>query len=578
MSPSSSYHYEHLQSRELESAFELDDAYNSALDHDPPGSLPDEDDDAASLLSDHHDQQTLLPSTHHANSSSTSVFSFDVIPMIPLTQTQARAPELQKKVSFFNGLSLVIGAMIGSGLFSSPGPVLEATHSAPGTALVIWFISGLLALSGALCYAELGTMLPMNGGEAVYLNRAFGSLVSFMFEFVSIVVQKPGSIAIVCIVFGEYVSRIAYHTYFFKIPHDTDASVELADAVIPGFLPKLLAIVSLLILSVINAFSIRAGIRVQDVLTVLKVLTATVISVIGFVILAKGPIAGNSFQVEAPFADIDVMTYGQYALAFYSGLWAYDGWNNLNYVAGEMNNPHRDLPRVIMFGIPTVILAYLLANVAYLAVLRPEVIMHTNTVAMDFGKKLFGPTGGILFAVCVALSCFGTANASVFTGARIIYVSAKQGHLPGFFGKLNTSRQTPLTAILLQAGLTTLLILVGSFRGLVNFYSLCAWFFYFLAVLSLLILRYKEPDLKRPYRVWLSTPVLFCVVALFLCTTPFIEAPFESLAALGFVLLAIPIWLIHVKYRQAIANFWHDIVRRFQRRSKEYQNMEMVYT
>ncbi|KAI9469742.1 MAG: amino acid/polyamine transporter I [Benjaminiella poitrasii] len=475
--------------------------------------------------------------------------------MIPLSQTQARGPELQKKVSFVNGLGLVVGMMVGSGLFSSPGPVLESS-GAYGTALIVWFISGLLALCGALCYAELGAMLPMNGGESVYLGRAFGSLVSFMFEFVSIIVQKPGSLAIVCIVFGEYVSRIAYHTYFFNVPHDSDASVELADSVIPPFLPKLLAVICLLVLSTVNAFSVRAGIRVQDVLSVVKILTAVVISVVGIVVLSKkGLVVGDSFQGE-PFAGFSSISFGQFALAFYSGLWAYDGWNNLNYVSGEMKNPHRDLPRVIIFGIPLVITCYMLSNVAYLAALRPEVVMHTNTVSMDFGKKIFGPAGGIIFAVCVALSCFGSANASVFTGARIIYVSAKQGHIPSFFGKLSQTRQTPVLALILQAILTTIMIMIGSFRMLVNFYSFCAWIFYFLAVLSLLVFRYTEPDLKRPYRVWLSTPILFCIVALFLCTTPFIEAPIESAIALGIVLLAIPIWLIHVKFKSTICRCW----------------------
>ncbi|KAL1926192.1 hypothetical protein VTP01DRAFT_6057 [Rhizomucor pusillus] len=534
------------------------------------------DEDAISLLSSlsDHDERTLLPATHHANRSAASVFSFESIPMMPLTQTQARGPELQKKVTFFNGLGLVVGAMIGSGLFSSPGPVLEAT-GAPGTALLIWLVSGLLALLGALCYVELGTMLPMNGGESVYLSRAFGSLVSFAFEFVSIVVQKPGGLAIVCTVFGEYVSRIAYHTYYFRVPHDSESAAELADSIIPAFLPKLIAIITLFLVSTINAISIRAGIHVQDGLTILKVLTALFISILGVVFLAQGNIRDNSLEVP-PFQGIESLTFGKYAVALYSGLWAYDGWNNLNYVSGEMKHPDRDLPRVIFFGIPIVILCYLLANIAYLAILRPEVVMHTNTVAMDLGRKWFGPAGGIVIAVCVALSCFGTANATVFTGARIIYVSSKQGHLPNFFGKLSTSRQTPLMAIVLQAVLTSIMILVGSFRGLVNFYSVCAWIFYFLAVLSLLVFRYTEPDLKRPYKVWLTTPILFCGVALFLCTTPFIEAPFESLAAVGFVLLSIPIWLVCVKYREAIVNLWNGLIGRVQGRPRGYQGMEMT--
>ncbi|CAO3600046.1 unnamed protein product [Absidia cylindrospora] len=348
----SSYKY-HYDKSELESAFELDDddSIFSRPSINPPGSPQqkrirslddDEDDDALSLLSD-HDEQTLLPSTRHPNRSSTSVFSFETIPMIPLTQTQARAPELQRKVSFINGLGLVIGSMIGSGLFSSPGPVLEAT-GAPGTALLVWLIAGLLALSGALCYAELGTIFTENGGEILYLGRAYGNMVAFIFEFVTIIVQKPGSVAIICTVLGEYISRIIYHTYFFKVPHDSNAAVELADSVIPDFLPKLLAFVALILLSLLNALSTRAGIRVQDMLTVLKVLTAVVISVTGVVMLAKGTMPENTFQAEPLFGGLDKISFGQYTMAFYSGLWAYDGWNSLNVVAGEMKDPHRDLP------------------------------------------------------------------------------------------------------------------------------------------------------------------------------------------------------------------------------------------
>ncbi|KAI8976081.1 amino acid/polyamine transporter I [Pilobolus umbonatus] len=476
--------------------------------------------------------------------------------MVLLPQTQARGPELQKKVSFSNGLGLVIGMMIGSGLFSSPGLVLESSN-AYGTALVVWLLSGLLALSGALCYAELGTMLPMNGGEAVYLSRAFGSMVSFMFEFVTIIVQKPCSLAIICIVFGDYVSRIAYYTYFFNVPHDSDAAVELADSIIPAYLPTLLAVVCVLILTLINALSVRAGIVVQDILTAIKVLTAVVISVIGIIALSNKGVTDNTFKGE-PFESLSSVNFGQFSVAFYSGLWAYDGWNNLNYVSGEMKDPHRDLPRVIIFGIPIVIVSYLLSNVAYFAVLRPEVVIHTKTISMDLGNKMFGPIGGIIFAVCVALSCFGSANASVFTGARIIYVSSKQGHLPGLFGKLNQARQTPIIALLLQAILAIIMILVGSFKILINIYSLAAWVFYFLAVLSLIVLRYTEPNLKRPYRVWLSTPILFCMVALFLCVTPFIESPIQSVISLSSLLWAIPVWFMQVKYKDAICNRWNS--------------------
>lgn len=555
--------HERQQARDLDEAFELESSEDIEGYHaheldtflNRPTSPHSDDDDRSEA------EQSFLPDAHHRDASVTSLFSLESIPMIPLSLSQARAPDLQKKVSLINGLGLVIGSMIGSGLFSSPGPVLEAV-GAPGTSLVVWLASGLIAMMGALCYAELGSMLPMNGGETVYLNRAFGSLISFVFEFVTIVVQKPGSLAIVCVIFGEYVSRIIFHTYFFSTPHDTDAAVQLADSVIPAYLPKLIAIICVFLVSAINALSVKAGIRAQDILTILKLLAAAVIAIVGLVILGRdGSRGSHSFDGDL-FSGYDQVSFGQYTLALYSGLWAYDGWNNLNYVSGEMKNPNRDLPRVIFIGIPTVILFYILANVAYLAVLPSNVIVHTNTVAMDFGKKLFGSVGGILFALCVALSCFGTANATVFTSSRIVFVSAKQGHIPAFFGKVSPARQTPQTAILLLAVLSIIMIVPGSFKTLVNFYSVCAWLFYFLAVLALIVLRFKEPELKRPYKTWLSTPILFCAIAIFLFVMPFVEAPWESFAALGFTALGVPVWLLRVKYGDSVQRFMEAMATR----------------
>ncbi|OZJ06415.1 hypothetical protein BZG36_00542 [Bifiguratus adelaidae] len=513
----------------------------------------DEGSEDASLLTDidevaghNSDEATqhLFGSEYRARSA--SLFSLsDSIPMVPLSSTQAQESDLGKKVSFFNGLTLVIGLIIGSGLFSSPGPVLAHSH-AVGTSLIIWVVSGLLAMTGALCYAELGTMLPVNGGESVYLERGFGSLVSFLFGFVAIMALKPGSVAIIAVIFGEYLSRIVYHAYFFDTP-DNDPSTSPsvthpADDIIPGWLPKLLACACVITVSLINGISVKWGTRVQDVFTALKIVALLVIVATGIVVLARdGQSVGDNFDGNW-FDGYQDVAFSEYALALYSGLWAYDGWNNLNYVSGEMKNPHRDLPRVILFGIPIVIVLYLLANVAYYVVLPASVVTKTNTVALDFGKKLFGPAGGIAFAVIVA-----AANGSVFTGSRIIYASARQNHFPAVFGRVSSTRQTPQAALALQCALTIVMIIPGTFERLVNFYSVAAWLFYFLAVLALLSLRRREPNLKRPYKTFIITPIIFCAVTLFLLVMPFISAPLESLAALVFVALGIPVWWLFIR-------------------------------
>ncbi|RUS24934.1 amino acid permease-domain-containing protein, partial [Jimgerdemannia flammicorona] len=268
----------------------------------------------------------------------------------------------------------------------------------------------------------------------------------------------PGSAAIISVIFGEYVSRIIFHTYFFDTPHDPATDTHPADDIIPPWIPKLLAIACVSIISLFNAYSVKVGTRVQDWFTILKLVAVLVIAVTGVVVLGKGSQSGN-FQGDL-FKGWNEVGAGEYSLGFYSGE------NNVNYVSGEMKNPHRDLPRVIFIGLPLVICCYLLSNVAYYAVLPATAVVKTNTIALDFGKKIFGPAGGIIFALCVAASCFGAANGSVFTAARIVYVSARQGYIPAVFGKISSTRHTPQAALALQCALTIIYILPGSFTTL----------------------------------------------------------------------------------------------------------------
>lgn len=284
------------------------------------------------------------------------------------------------------------------------------------------------------------------------------------------------------------------------------------------------------------------GARIAVVFTGVKILCLISITLLGLIQLARGR-ATTSFTTSV-FEGTSTNP-SSYALALYSGLWAFDGWDQANYVGGEMSEPEKNIPRVIHTSMITVTLLFLLANVSYFVVLDKSTVGLSNTVALDFGRALFGSIGGSIFAFMVAFSCLGALNGSFFTTGRLIYVAGREGYLPTLFGRLHPTRQTPQNAMLLQAGITiTFILLGGGFRSLINFAVVASWAFYFLTVLGLVILRIKEPMLERPYKTWITTPLLFCAIALFLLCMPIIAAPLEAFAVLSFVLAGIPMYYI----------------------------------
>ncbi|KAJ3223234.1 hypothetical protein HK099_001369 [Clydaea vesicula] len=337
--------------------------------------------------------------------TSRSEFDFDMhaIPL-SLTLNNLQTPDLNRTVTLFNGVSLIIGVMIGSGIFASPGSVLVYTKSV-GMALTVWLLGGLLSMTGALCYAELGTMLPTSGGEHTYLLKAYGQLPAFLFSWTGITVTRPGSIAIISMVFAEYLCRLI----FFNRTHDA----------VPEWLVKLIAMTCIMTLTGINALSTKMGAFIQNLFTVLKLLSLFVIGITGVIFLMKHVTGKNSSATHHDFAfsfNNSSENPGDYALALYSALWAYDGWNNLNLVTGELKNPGRNLPKAVLIGPAIVIVSYLFVNIAYYAVLPIEAIGKSSSIAMDYGKLVFGPIGGILIPIVVIGSTFGATNASVFTG------------------------------------------------------------------------------------------------------------------------------------------------------------------
>lgn len=478
-------------------------------------------------------------------------------PSTPNVELGQQSLEKNKSLTFINGLSLVVGLIIGSGIFSSPASVNQNAGS-PGAALIVWAVAGLLAWTGAASYAELGGAIPLNGGPQVYLSKIFGEWAGFLFTWCAVTVLKPGSAAIIAIIFGEYVVRAII-------------GVDAAEA--SPWINKGVAMLSLFLVTAINSVSTKLGARSADLFMFLKFVALLAITVLGIVVAATGwsyhkENLSQTWKKTSWFEGTSHSS-SEWAVALYAGLWAYDGWDNTNYVVGEMVNPGRDLPRTIHTSVPMVILAYLLANLSYIFVLPTATINASNTVAVAFGDTVLGPIGGLILALTVSGSCFGALNATTFTAGRLVYAAGKEGYIPSFFGTTGfSSRQqirlprrssrarsftrwisdeqgffyTPIYAMLLNAVLTSIYIVIGDFTTLTTFYGVASYLFYFLSVVGLIVLRVREPALERPYKCWIATPIVFCCVSLFLLSRAIFAKPLQALVVVAFIAVGMPLY------------------------------------
>ncbi|KAI5307059.1 hypothetical protein KEM56_005115 [Ascosphaera pollenicola] len=495
---------------------------------------------------------------------------------VPLDGTLER----RKTLTYLNGMSLVISCIIGSGIFSSPGRVTAGVGSS-GAAIIVWVSAGILAWTGAASYAELGGTIPLNGGAQVYLAKIFGEWVGFSYTWCAVLVLKPGSQGIISIILGEYVVSAL---------HGGDV-VDINTT--SPWVSKGVAISFMMIIILLNSMSTRLGTRITDGFMFFKFIALIGVMVIGIIVATTGLSydgkPNTEWKTENWFANTS-HNPSNWAVALYAGLWAFEGWDNMSYVIGEFKNPSRDLPRVIHTAMPIVVLLFVVANVSYFLVLPASTIVATNTIGVHFGKKVLGPVGAIVLAFVVSGSCFGSLNASMFTYGRLVYVAGREGYLPSMFGRLGfretipedaPSRRarskshkiflkifgddiglgyTPIYAMLLNGVITTIYIIVGDFSQLVTFYGVAGYLYYFLTVLGLIVLRIREPNLERPYKTWITTPITFCCVSLFLLSRAVIAEPIQTLIVLAFIILGVPVyfWRMNVRDGQSLLEKWRD--------------------
>lgn len=420
---------------------------------------------------------------------------------------------------------MIVGVIIGAGIFVSPTGVLRFAGS-PGMALVVWAACGLISMVGAMCYAELGTMIPKSGGDYAYIFSAFGPLPAFLFLWVALLIIQPTSNAIAGITFANYILEPIY-----------------AGCPPPDNAVRLVAAVVICLLTFINCYNVKWATFVQDSLMFAKVIALVIIIIAGFVHLGQGNIGNLRNMFEGTTTDP-----GLICLSFYSGLFSYAGWNYLNFVTEELKNPFRNLPFAIYISLPMVTIIYLLANVSYFVVLTADEVQSANAVAVTFGEKVLGVMSWIM-PVSVALSTFGGLNGGIFASSRLFFVGARQGHLPTCLAMINVSHFTPAPSLVFLCLLSLLYLTNTDVFVLITYTAFSEAMFIMLSVGGLLWLRIKQPNTKRPIKVNIILPVLFFLISLFLVVLPFFSQPLETSIGAGIMLSGIPVYFLTIYWK-----------------------------
>lgn len=410
---------------------------------------------------------------------------------------------------------IVIGGIIGSGIFINPYLVARALDT-PGLVLLAWVTGGAVALAGAFAYAELGQRLPRAGGQYVYLSEAWHPMVGFLYGWALLFMIETGAMAAVAITFAQYASRL--------VGGD-------------GAHPQFIAVASIVVLSAINYFGVKPGSRILNVFVVLKVAALAALILFAW----TGPAAPE--WLSASRVDDTPSTALTFGVALIPILFAYGGWQNANYVAEEMRDPRRHLPRSLIVGTLVVVVVYLLANVAYMRTLGLEGLAATETPAAEVAGRWFGGLGERLIAGAIAISTFGFLNLAILAPTRVYFAMARDGAFLPALARVHPTYQSPAAAIVLQSGWAILLTLTGTYGDLLNTVVFADWIFFGLTVAGLFILRRRSTTDGFRTPLYPLMPAAFVVVALIVVYSVIATDPWRSLAGAGLLALGIPVYL-----------------------------------
>lgn len=460
----------------------------------------------------------------------------------------AQSTELIKGLRLLDCTTIVMGSMIGSGIFIVAAEIAREVGS-PGLFLLSWVVSGVMTVAGAVTYGELAAMMPQAGGQYVYLREAFSPLFGFLYGWTLFLVIQTGTIAAVAVAFGKFLG------FFFPWISEQNYLLNLGSVTIFGHPVALtlstqqgIAIVVLLGLGVVNIFGLRTGAWIQNVFTVLKVGALVGLVVAGLWWEAhrtQAAVVHTSFWGNAHWG---TATLTILAVSLVGPLFSSDAWNNVTFTGAEVKNAKRNLPLALLIGTAVVCSIYFLTNVIYVRALPFTAIQHApqDRVATAVMEAMVGPKGAALMAAAIVISTFGCINGMSLAGARVYYAMARDRLFFSQVGTVNPKHRTPAVSLLVQAVWASLLTLSGTYSELLDYVIFAVLLFYILTILGLFRLRRTRPDAPRPYRAWgyPVVPVLYIALALFIEWALLTNLPARSLAGLGIVAIGIPIYFL----------------------------------
>ena len=427
----------------------------------------------------------------------------------------ANAPNQSKpsrQLSQFDSICIIAGIVIGAGIYEIT-PKIASNVTSLGELMTVWIVGGFISLAAALCYVELATATPEEGGDYIYLSRSYGPHVGFLFAWAEFWIVRPGSVGMMSFVFARFAHELVQGTLLSTGDKGTDFVLYAASTIV--------------IITILNLLGVRTGKTTQNLLTVLKVVGLLLIFLVALFAPSHAAAAPNAVATEVPTSNL--------RLALIFVLFTYGGWNDLCFVAAEVKNPQRNLLRSLVFGVGLVAAIYLLFNLALVRAVGLEGL-RSPTVVADFMGTKFGDTGRRAISLLICLSCLGAINGTLFAGSRIYYAVGTQHRFFAWLGSWSGKWDSPVRALSLQGTTAFLWVVVfgmlaggeAGFDRLLAFTSPVFWTFAILVSLSVFVLRYREPALPRPHKVVLFplTPIIFFLSCLFMLHAAFDYAQF----------------------------------------------------
>ncbi|XP_051785491.1 cystine/glutamate transporter-like isoform X2 [Erpetoichthys calabaricus] len=450
---------------------------------------------------------------------------------------------LKRKVNLLGSVCLIVGTVVGSGIFIAPKGVLRNSGNV-GLSLIIWLATGIFSTFGALCYAELGTSIKKSGGHYIYLLETLGPMPAFLRLWAQFILIRPAASSVVALAFGRYIVE----------PFFSPCSA-------PTLLVKMISIIGVSFAVAVNCWSVTLTTRLQIALTTVKMGALGLIIVPGMIKLGSG----QTENFDSAF-DTSSLTLDKLPLAFYAGLYAYAGWYVLNYVTEEVIDSKRNIPLSIILSMVTVTISYLLTNISYYTVMTSQDVLESNAVAVTFADRALQGFSSVI-PVLVAVSCLGSLLGSCFTTPRMLFSGSREGQWPILFAMIHIRRHTPLPAVLIMYPMIVFMILAGELFGLLNFYSFSRWLFMGLTTMGLMVHRYRNPDLPRPFKVHLFFPAVFTVVCFFIVGMSLYSDPFNTGISFALTLTGIPIYFLVVQKQRlplCVIRAFHTLTKKLQ--------------